>query len=105
MGLKRTLEADAQLAEASKPGICALDRPPMHAQAVVLPDASTSPSRNDAPLVQVLLATRNVVALVCVQFVRAAGTVRNFVCEATIMEMEPPCHANQYTITRTAANS
>ena len=23
------------------------------------------------------------------------GTVRNFVCEATVMEMEPPCHANR----------
>ena len=23
------------------------------------------------------------------------GTVRNFVCEATMMEMEPLCHANQ----------
>ena len=72
MGLKRSLEADAQLAEASKPSMCALDHPPMFAQAVVLLDASTSNPGNDAPLAQVLPATRKVVALVCVQFVRTA---------------------------------
>ncbi|EON11216.1 hypothetical protein C266_22941 [Pandoraea sp. SD6-2] len=73
MGLKRTLEANSQFAESSKPCMRALNTPSMLVKAVVLLDASATYLGDDAALVQVLPTTREVVALVGVQFVRAAS--------------------------------
>ncbi len=54
MSIKRTLETNAQLAEAGKPSMRALDNPAMPAEPVVLLDATASNPGNDAPLAQML---------------------------------------------------
>lgn len=73
MGLKRSFEADAQLSEAGEPCMRALDHPSMLTEAVILLDASASDPGNDAAPIQVLPTTREVVALVGVQFVGSAS--------------------------------
>ncbi len=50
MSIKRTLETNAQLAEAGKPGMCALDYPAMLAEPVVPLNATASNPGSNAPL-------------------------------------------------------
>ncbi|BCM09320.1 hypothetical protein MAFF301069_35840 (plasmid) [Ralstonia pseudosolanacearum] len=50
MSIKRALETNAQLAEAGKPGMRALDNPAMLAEPVVLLDATASDPGSHAPL-------------------------------------------------------
>lgn len=73
MSIKRTLEANAQLAEADKPGMRALDHPEMPAEPVVLLDAAASDPRADASLAQVLPTACEVVSLICMTLVGAAS--------------------------------
>ncbi len=72
MGFDVTFEAYAQLAEGSEPGMGSLDHPAMLAQPVVALDAPSGDSVFDATPLEVLVASRVVVAFVCVQFVRPA---------------------------------
>ncbi len=73
MSIKRTLETNAQLAEAGKPGMRAFDNPAMPAEPVVLLDATASDPRTDASLTQVLPTAREVVSLICMKLVGAAS--------------------------------
>ncbi len=73
MSIKRTFEANAQLAEAGKPGMRALDNPAMPAEPIVLLDAAASDPRADASLAQVLSTAREVVSLICMKLVGAAS--------------------------------
>ncbi len=73
MSIKRTLETNAQLAEAGKPSMRALDNPAMPAEPVVLLDATASNPGNDAPLAQMLPASSEVVSLVGVELVGTAS--------------------------------
>ncbi len=73
MSLKRALETNAQLAEASKPGMGAFDHPAMLAEPVVLLDATASDPGSHAPLAQMPAASREVVSLIRVKLVGAAS--------------------------------
>ncbi len=73
MSIKRTLEANAQLAEAGKPGMRAFDHPAMLAEPVVLLDATASDPRADTSLAQVLPTAREVVSPICMKLVGAAS--------------------------------
>ncbi len=73
MSIKRTLETNAQLAEAGKPSMRAFDHPAMTAGPVVLLDATASDPRTDASLTQVLPTVREVVSLICMKLVGAAS--------------------------------
>ncbi|CBJ41336.1 conserved protein of unknown function [Ralstonia solanacearum CFBP2957] len=50
MSINRAFEANAQLAKASKPGMCALDYPAMLAEPVVPLNATASNPGSNAPL-------------------------------------------------------
>ncbi|CAH0443235.1 hypothetical protein LMG9673_03960 [Ralstonia pseudosolanacearum] len=73
MSIERTLETNAQLAEAGKPGMRALDNPAMPAEPVVLLDAAASDPGADASLAQVLPTACEVVSLIRVKLVGAAS--------------------------------
>lgn len=73
MSLKRALETNAQLAEASKPGMRALDNPAMLAEPVILLDATASDPGSHAPLAQMPAASREVVSLIRVKLVGVAS--------------------------------
>ncbi len=71
MDVESTFEADAKLAETGKPGMRALDDPPMTPKALLALNALTSNTcRNSSP-VQILLTATAVVCLIGVQFVRS----------------------------------
>lgn len=73
MGVNASLEADAQLAKGSEPGVSTLDNPAMAAKPVFVFDAFACDTDLDATAVQVLTASRAVVGLVSMQLV-GAGT-------------------------------
>lgn len=73
MRIKGALEADAQLAESSKPSMRALNNPAVLAEPVVLLDAAASDPGSDTPFAQMPPASREVVSLIRVKFVGAAS--------------------------------
>lgn len=70
MSLDATLEADAQLAEGSQPGVRALDHPAVAAESVIALDAFAGDAILDAAALEVSAAARIVVAFVGMQLVR-----------------------------------
>ena len=72
MGLDVTFKSDLQLAEGGQPRVGALDRPSVAPESVVALDALAGDAILDAPALQMRSAPRVVVALVGMQFVRAA---------------------------------
>ncbi|MDR8737388.1 hypothetical protein FEP94_04140 [Burkholderia pseudomultivorans] len=71
MNVETSLEANAQFAEAGKPGVRALDHPAMPSQPFLAFYSAPGNARRDPSLFQVLPAAGKVVALVRMQFVRA----------------------------------
>lgn len=71
MDVETPLEANAQFAEAGKPGVRTLDHPAVSSQPFLAFYAAPGNARRDPSLFQVLPAAGKVVALVRMQFVRA----------------------------------
>lgn len=71
MDIQTPLEADAQFAEASKPGMGSLDHPSVASKSLLTFHAAPGDACRDPSLFQVLPAAGEVVALVRMQFIRA----------------------------------
>lgn len=72
MSVDTSLESNAQLAEGSEPGISAFDNPSMAPEPIVALDTPAGNAIDDASVLQMSAATREVVALVRMQLVRPA---------------------------------
>lgn len=75
MNVETTLKADAQFAEASKPGMRALDHPAMPPEPLLVLYASTGDTCRNATLSQVTPAASKVITLVRVQFTRVVAAL------------------------------
>ncbi len=70
MNIEAALEANPELAEASKPGMCALDDPTMTPEPLTAFDTTAGNMGLDTALSQIAPATSKVIPFVGVQFAR-----------------------------------
>jgi hypothetical protein len=80
MSMDAALEANAQLAESGKPGMCTLDDPSMTAEPIVALDASACNPVLDAAQLEMLSAARVVIPFVGMQLVRPAARPAALAC-------------------------
>lgn len=81
MDVDASLEADAQLAEAGKPGMGALDHPAMPPQSIIALDPLASDAGGDAPLLEMVAAAVDIVGPVGVQLAWPASCTPGLACD------------------------